>query len=142
MWILHVEDNPGDARLLREAFHEEGIKAEILGAEDGEAALSMLRTQPGPQLIVLDLNLPKMNGEEVLARLKSDPDLRKIPVIVLSSSRDPKDILASYNNHANCYISKPSSYEEFVAIAKGIQDFWLNLVVLPGRARQFSPSFS
>ena len=91
-----------------------------------------------PQLIVLDLNLPKMNGEEVLAALKRDPDLRRIPVIVLSSSRDQKDILASYNNHANCYIAKPSTFEEFVDVAKGIEAFWLRVVALPGRPQRMA----
>lgn len=141
MWILHVEDNPGDARLLREAFQERGIQAQIEGAEDGEIALKLLRERT-PQLIVLDLNLPKMNGEEVLAELKSDPNLRRIPVIVLSSSRDQRDILASYDNHANCYITKPSSFEEFVDIARGIEDFWLRVVALPDRPQRFAQGFA
>jgi chemotaxis family two-component system response regulator Rcp1 len=141
MWILHVEDNPGDARLLREAFQERGIQAQIEGAEDGEIALKLLRERT-PQLIVLDLNLPKMNGEEVLAELKSDPNLRRIPVIVLSSSRDQRDILASYDNHANCYITKPSSFEEFVDIARGIEDFWLRVVALPDRPQHFAQGYA
>ena len=88
-----------------------------------------------PHLIILDLNLPKMDGKQVLLRLKTDPALRKIPVVVLSSSRDPKDVVGSYNNYANCYIPKPLSFEDYVSVAKGIQEFWLRVVSLPNPSR-------
>ncbi len=137
--ILLVEDNPGDVRLIREAFKEVRIEADIEVAEDGEAALARLTHLPEalelPDMIILDLNLPKMDGHQVLLELKMDVHLRRIPIVVLSSSRDPKDIVASYNNYANCYIPKPLAFEDYLSVAKGIQEFWLRVVSLPNRTR-------
>jgi CheY-like chemotaxis protein len=137
--ILVVEDNPGDVRLIREAFRETGTQNEFQVAENGEQALAMLRRQgpylkaPRPQLILLDLNLPKLDGKQVLAEIKADHELRSIPVIVLSSSRSHDDILGSYNGYANCYISKPILFDDFITVAKGITDFWVRVVSLPDR---------
>ena len=138
MRILLVEDNKGDVRLLREAFRETSDNTEIEVAEDGELALAFLKHQgpyahgsPRPHLILLDLNLPKVDGKQVLAAVKNDPELRTIPVVVLSSSRSREDVLGSYNSHANCYIRKPSSFDGFISVARGIQDFWLKLACLP-----------
>ncbi len=135
--ILLVEDNPGDVRMIREAFGEIQLDAHIEATGDGEAALAKLRNPlnaPGsPDLIILDLNLPKMDGKQVLLELKTDPTLRQIPVVVLSSSRDPKDIVGSYNNYANCYIPKPLTFEDYVSVVKAIREFWLGVVSLPNR---------
>jgi CheY-like chemotaxis protein len=139
MRILVVEDNPGDVRLIREAFRETGRHADFQVAEDGAQALLLLRREPPyggaprPNLILLDLNLPRVDGAQVLAAIKSDDELRSIPVVVLSSSRSAEDIRNSYNGHANCYISKPLMFGDFVEVAKGITDFWMNVATLPDR---------
>jgi chemotaxis family two-component system response regulator Rcp1 len=135
--ILLVEDNPGDVRLTREVFKEAKIKNDIKVVNDGEEALAFLRKTgihkeaETPELIILDLNLPKKNGREVLAEIKTDPVLRLIPVIVLTSSSAEQDILNMYSNYANCYITKPLDFEQFIEVITSIKDFWLNIVVLP-----------
>ncbi len=135
--ILLVEDNPADVMLMQEAFKDSTIDKQIHVAVDGEMALDFLRKQHEfenavtPDLILLDLNLPKIDGREVLTQLSKDPKLRRIPVIVLSSSKVEKDILESYDNSANCYIVKPIELEKFVKIVEMIENFWFNLATLP-----------
>lgn len=135
--ILLVEDNPGDARLTLEALHEGKIGNELTVVVDGVEAMALLRREgkyaraPRPELILLDLNLPRKDGREVLAELKADEDLRRIPVVVLTTSQAEKDILTSYDLHANCYISKPVELNEFVRVVQGIENFWLSIVRLP-----------
>ncbi len=135
--ILLVEDNPGDVRLVLEAFREVGPDVHLTAARDGEEALAVLRRQgaqaaaPRPALILLDLNLPRMDGRELLAEIKADPALRPIPVVVLTSSRQDQDVLACYDLHANCYITKPADLDQFIAIVRSIVDFWLTVARLP-----------
>lgn len=135
--ILLVEDNPGDVRLTRESFKEGKIANHIQVAKDGVEAMEILRRQgahqtaPRPDLILLDLNLPRKNGREVLKEIKEDPDLRQIPVVVLTTSEAEEDIVRSYGLHANCYITKPVVLEKFIAVVKSIEDFWLTVVKLP-----------
>ena len=135
--ILLVEDNPGDVRLTQEVL-KEGRIANILNVVmDGVEALRYLRREgdyanvPDTDLILLDLNLPKMDGREVLAVIKADPVLARIPVIVLTTSGAEADILSAYSLHANCYITKPVSLDRFVEVVRSIEDFWLSLVRLP-----------
>jgi two-component system, chemotaxis family, response regulator Rcp1 len=135
--ILLVEDNPGDARLTREAFREACIPCNLAVARDGIEALGRLRGEgefagtPLPHLVLLDLNMPRMDGREVLAALKSDPLLRAIPVVVLSSSEADQDVAAAYDLHANCYVAKPVDLEGFIAVVQAIQAFWFTVVKLP-----------
>ena len=135
--ILLVEDNPGDVRLTREALKEGKVANNLSVAEDGLQALQMLRHEgeyagyPTPDLILLDLNLPKMDGREVLEQIKADSKLRRIPVVVLTTSQADEDILRSYNLHANCYITKPVELNEFLRVVRSIEDFWLSIVKLP-----------
>ncbi len=135
--ILLVEDNPGDVRLTQEAFKEGKLINELSVVEDGEEAMSYLRKQGKyadvhqPDLILLDLNMPKKDGREVLAEIKKDPNLRHIPVIVLTTSQAEQDILKSYNLHANCFITKPVDLKQFNRVVKTIKDFWLTVVKLP-----------
>jgi CheY-like chemotaxis protein len=135
--ILLVEDNPGDARLTRELLHESKICTNLTVLDNGEDALVFLRRGAKypdatlPDLILLDLNLPRKNGTEVLAAIKGDPQLRCIPVVILTSSKAEEDILKTYHLHANCYISKPVGLEQFAAVVKAIDDFWLTIVKLP-----------
>ena len=132
--ILLVEDNPGDIRLTEEALKEGKVKNELIVAKDGEAAIDFLlkRGQHAaairPDLILLDLNLPKKNGHEVLAVIKNDPVLCSIPTIILTSSKTDQDILQTYNNHANCYIVKPVTLDEFIKTIGKIKDFWFIIV--------------
>jgi two-component system, chemotaxis family, response regulator Rcp1 len=134
-----VEDNPGDIRLTIEALKEGKVRNNLYTVEDGELALAYLRRQgqfteaTRPDLILLDLNLPKKNGREVLAEIKDDPELRRIPVVILTVSKAEQDILKSYNLHANCYITKPVDLEQFIQVVKSIEDFWLTVVMLPPR---------
>jgi CheY-like chemotaxis protein len=136
--ILLVEDNPGDVLLTREALRDGKIHTHLSVAADGEEALARLRCQGAyadavrPDLILLDLNLPRLSGREVLAVIKADEQLRRIPVVVLTSSEAEQDILASYDLNANCYISKPVDLEQFIRVIKSIEDFWLTVVKLPG----------
>ena len=135
--ILLVEDNPGDARLTQEALREAKVLNELHLAKDGEEAMSFLRREgkhadaPRPDLILLDLNMPKKDGREVLEEIKVDKQLRSIPVVVLTTSRAEEDIVRTYNNHANCYITKPVDLEQFIKVVKSIEDFWLTIVKLP-----------
>ena len=137
--ILMVEDNPGDVRLTVEALKEGKVRNHLYTVEDGEEALKFLRRQetytkaPHPDLILLDLNLPKKNGREVLKEIKEDPDLRRIPVVILTVSDAEQDILKSYNLHANCYITKPVNLDQFIKVVRSIQNFWLSIVMLPPR---------
>lgn len=135
--ILLVEDNPGDIRLTQEALREGKVLNRISVVRDGEEALAYLRREgqyreaPRPEMILLDLNLPKRNGQSVLAEIKEDPDLRRIPVVVLTSSQAEQDILATYNLHANCYITKPMDLDQFIRVVHSIESFWLTIVRLP-----------
>ena len=135
--ILLVEDNPGDARLTIEALRDAKVRNELNVARDGVEAMAMLRREDGygdaprPDLILLDLNLPRKDGRQVLAEIKSDENLRRIPVAVLTTSQAEQDILASYDLHANCYITKPVDLNEFVRVVQGIENFWLSIVKLP-----------
>jgi CheY-like chemotaxis protein len=135
--ILLVEDNPGDARLAREALKDSKVKNNLAIVDDGVKALEYLRKQgefasaPSPDLILLDLNLPRKDGREVLAEIKGDGMLKRIPVVVLTTSRAEQDVLKSYNLHANCYITKPIDLGQFITVVKSIEDFWLTIVKLP-----------
>jgi CheY-like chemotaxis protein len=132
--ILLVDDNEGDILLTKEALDDARIINKISIAYDGVEALRFLRKQAGgdmPDLILLDINLPKMNGTELLGIIKTDPDLKRIPVIMLTTSSAEKDILASYNNYANCYITKPVDLDRFMDVVRTIEDFWISIVKLP-----------
>jgi CheY-like chemotaxis protein len=131
--ILVVDDSCADVRLLREAVQEQGIVADLLAVEDGEQALAYLANGPRPDLVLLDLNLPRVDGREVLTAMKDDPELRAIPVIVLSTSSSPGDVADCYARHANSYIVKPMHLEELGAVMRAIDDFWLRLARLPTR---------
>lgn len=137
--ILLVEDNPADVRLTREVLSEGRLVNMLHVAGDGEQAIDFLRkrnkhaSSPRPHLILLDLNLPRKDGREVLAEIKSDPDLRLIPVVVLTTSRSDRDILESYNLHANCYITKPVDLLQFMDVLRSIEGFWLTVVQQPPR---------
>jgi two-component system, chemotaxis family, response regulator Rcp1 len=137
--ILLVEDNPADVRLTREVFAEVGLPHRIHVARDGEEAMAMLRREGAhaqmvePDLVLLDLNLPRKDGREVLAEVKSDPGLAHIPIVVLSTSRAERDVLACYRLHANCYLQKPVDFEAFTHLIRGLEDFWLRKVSLPSR---------
>lgn len=135
--ILLVEDNAADVRLTIEALREGKVRNNLSVTRDGVEAMEFLRRQgayaqaPRPDLVLLDLNLPKMDGREVLAQIKADPQLRTIPVVVLTTSSAEADILKSYSLHANCYITKPVDLDQFVTVVKSIDDFWLTIVKLP-----------
>ncbi len=135
--ILLVDDNEGDILLTREALGEARIINKISIAYDGVEAIAFLKKYPPyrgtemPDLILLDINLPKMDGTEVLSIIKNDPELRRIPVIMLTTSSAEKDILASYDNHANCYITKPVDLDRFMEVVRTIEDFWISIVKLP-----------
>jgi CheY-like chemotaxis protein len=135
--MLLIEDNPGDIRLIQEVMKAGKIKNELNFVNNGEEALMYLRkigefaNVPRPDIILLDLNLPKKNGREVLAEIKKDPDLLLIPVIVLTSSSEEKDVLETYAQHANCYITKPVDFNQFINVIQSIANFWLDIVILP-----------
>lgn len=135
--ILLVEDNPGDVRLTVEALKEGKVLNNLSVVRDGVDALAFLRREekyvdaPHPDLILLDLNLPKKSGLEVLKEIKEDPKFRRIPIVILTVSKDEEDILKSYDRHANCYITKPVDLDQFMNIVKSIEDFWLTIVKLP-----------
>jgi two-component system, chemotaxis family, response regulator Rcp1 len=135
--ILLVEDNPGDVRLTIEALKDGKMDNPLDAVRDGVEALAYLRQEgpyaakPLPDLILLDLNLPRMDGREVLAAIKEDPRLRQIPVVVLTTSRAEQDIIKSYHLHANCFITKPVDLDQFVDVVRGIDNFWLSIVTLP-----------
>jgi two-component system, chemotaxis family, response regulator Rcp1 len=135
--ILLVEDNPGDVRLMREALTANGMSKTLSVVEDGEQALSFLRRHgtyseaPRPDLIFLDLNLPRKDGREVLAEIKENSDLRRIPVIVLTTSESETDVKRAYELHANCYVKKPTDLDEYLSVVKACESFWLHVVRLP-----------
>lgn len=135
--ILLVEDNYGDARLAIEAFREANSANQIVTVPDGVAALEYLRRHgqyteaARPDVILLDLNLPRKDGREVLAEIKADPHLRRIPVIVLTTSKATDDIVKTYDLHANCYVTKPLSLDQFFGVIKSIESFWLMVATLP-----------
>ena len=137
--ILLVEDNPGDVRLTREALREGKVRNNLHCVMDGVEALTFLRREahfsdsPRPDLILLDLNLPRKDGRQVLAEVKSDPRLRQIPVVVMTTSKADEDVIRSYDLHANCYIPKPLDLDHFIQVIQGIEDFWLTIVKLPTR---------
>jgi chemotaxis family two-component system response regulator Rcp1 len=138
--ILLVEDNAGDARLAQEALRDGKVRNALHHVWDGEEAMAFLRRSgkyaaaPRPDLILLDLNLPRMDGSEVLAEIKKDDSLKSIPVVILTTSSSERDILRSYNLHANCYITKPVTMVEFIRAVTAVQDFWLTVVKLPTSA--------
>jgi len=136
--ILLVEDNPADVRLTIEALRDARVSNHLTVAPDGVEALALLRGTPSGSkvspydLILMDLNLPRKNGSELLADLKNDPDLKRIPVIILTSSKAETDIIKTYNLHANCYITKPIGFDPFIQMVRSIEDFWLSVATLPG----------
>jgi len=136
--ILLVEDSPDDAALTIDALRDGRVQNRITVVEDGVEAMAYLRRQGAyaaavlPDLILLDLNLPRKNGREVLAEVKQDPELRRIPVVVMTSSDDEKDILAAYNLCVNCYVTKPVDLDQFIGVVKSIGHFWFNIVKRPG----------
>ena len=135
--ILLVEDNPGDVRLTQEAMKEGKMRNNLSVARDGVEAMAFLRREgqyadaPRPDVVLLDLNLPKKDGREVLAEIKADPDLRRIPVVVLTSSKADEDIVNSYDAHANCYVTKPGDLEQFMEVIRSVEGFWVQIVKLP-----------
>jgi CheY-like chemotaxis protein len=135
--ILLVEDNPGDARLAVEALREAKVGNRLSVVQDGVEAVAFLRREgrygqaPRPDLILLDLNLPKKDGREVLAEIKADAELKRIPVVVLTTSKAEQDILSMYELHANCYITKPVDLDQFMHVVRSIEEFWLTVVKLP-----------
>lgn len=135
--ILLVEDNPGDKRLTEEALNEGKIRNNLSWVADGEEAMRFLHREgkythsPRPDLILLDLNLPKKDGREVLTDIKTDPSLRRIPTVVLTTSRAEQDVLRAYDEHANCFINKPVDLDQFLDVVKSIEDFWLTVVRRP-----------
>lgn len=135
--ILLVEDNPGDVRLIQEIFREGRIFNQMEVAHDGEEVLRYLyqqgeyKNKPKPDLILLDLNLPKKNGVEVLDEIKADENLRRIPVIILTASSAEEDITRAYNHYVNCYLTKPIDLNQFITVVQQIKTFWLNIVQLP-----------
>lgn len=137
--ILLVEDNLGDVRLAQEALKEAKVANRLTVVPDGVEAMAYLRREgkyhgvPRPDLILLDLNLPKKDGREVLEEVKGDPDLRTIPVVILTTSRAEQDILKSYDLHANAYITKPVDFDQFISVVQAIEHFWFAIVTLPRR---------
>ena len=137
--ILLVEDNPGDARLAQEALKEGQMASRLKVVVDGVEAMSFLRREgtyagaPRPNLVLLDLNLPRKDGRQVLAEMKADPELRRIPVVVLTTSQAEQDIMRSYDLHANCYITKPVDLDRFITVVRSIEEYWCSVVTLPPR---------
>jgi chemotaxis family two-component system response regulator Rcp1 len=135
--ILLVEDNPGDVDLTREALDIGKLNNILHVVDDGEEAMAFLRREgqyakaPRPDLVLLDLNLPRKNGREVLAEIKSDENLKRIPVVILTTSKAEEDILKTYNLHANCYVTKPIDLDQFIKVVHAIEEFWLTIVKLP-----------
>lgn len=142
--ILLVEDNPGDVRLTKETLRDAKVKINLCVVGDGVEAMAFLRQEgkyagaSRPDLILLDLNLPRKDGREVLAEMKQDPDLKRIPVVILTISNAEMDILKSYDLHANAYVTKPLDLEQFGKIAKAIEDFWLTVVKLPPKEKEIN----
>jgi chemotaxis family two-component system response regulator Rcp1 len=139
--VLLVEDSPGDVRLTKEAFKDAKVHINLHVASDGAEAMAFLGREgehanvPRPDLILLDLNLPKKDGREVLAEIKASPSLKSIPVVILTTSASEEDILRSYLLHANCYITKPVDLDGFLKVVKSVDNFWLSVVKLPRETR-------
>lgn len=137
--ILLVEDSKGDVGLIEEVFEDAKIRNNLRVVEDGEEAILYLRGEGQfsgvlrPDIILLDLNLPKKDGREVLEEIKNDEDLKNIPVVVLTTSKAEVDVLKSYNLHANAYVTKPVDFDQFIKVIKSIEDFWLEVVRLPSK---------
>ena len=135
--ILLVEDSPGDADLAREALEESKLKNNLFVVTDGIQAMEFLHRKgdyadvPRPDLVILDLNLPRKDGREVLKEIKEDDNLKRIPVVILTTSKAEEDVLKTYNLHANCYISKPLDLDKFLEVVHAIENFWMSIVVLP-----------
>lgn len=135
--VLLVEDSPGDVRLTREALKEGKVRNNLSHVADGVEAMAFLRREgkyadaPRPDIVLLDLNMPRKDGREVLAEMKSDENLKRIPVVILTTSEAEQDILKTYDLHANCYLTKPVDLEQFISIVKSVEDFWLTIVQLP-----------
>lgn len=135
--ILLVEDDPDDADRTMDALRDGRVRNRVTLVEDGVEAMAYLRREgkyaaaPRPDLILLDLNMPRMNGREVLAKVKHDDDLRRIPVVIMTSSDDEKDVLAAYNLYVNCYVTKPVDVDQFIGVVKSIEHFWFSIVKLP-----------
>jgi len=140
--ILMVEDNPADARLTREAFVDSKMVNTLHHVRNGDEAMAFLNRKPPyqdaprPDVVLLDLNMPGMDGRAVLAEMKSDPHLKTIPVVVLTTSEADEDIVRSYELHANCYVTKPVDFDKFVTIVQAIDDFWVSVVRLPPQPHQ------
>jgi len=140
--ILLVEDNPADARLIKEVFKDTKIKNELYVVKDGVDAMALLNQEneyaniPRPDVILLDLNLPRKDGREVLKELKEDDTLKSVPIVVLTTSSAEEDIIRTYNNHANCYITKPVDFDQFLKVINAIEDFWLTVVSLPSNLNE------
>lgn len=138
--ILVVEDNPGDARLIKEVLNDNKFYSSLYIVNDGVEAMEFLHNQgkfssvPKPDIIILDLNLPKRDGREVLAEIKSDNELKHIPIVIMTISQAEEDILKTYKLHANCYITKPIDLNEFIKVVKSIEDFWFSIVKLPPKS--------
>ncbi len=143
--ILLVEDNPGDVRLVQEALKDGKVLNRMSVAWDGAEALAFLRREaehagaPRPDLILLDLNLPARSGHEVLAEIKRDPEFKRIPVVILTSSRAEADVVKAYDRHANCYVTKPVTLTEFLGVVRTIERFWLTIVELPPNGTRSRP---
>ena len=137
--IFLVEDNQGDIDLVREVLEEGKLKNTLNVAVDGEEALNYLKKKgkyanaTRPDLVILDLNLPRKDGREVLDDMKSSPDLKSIPVVIMTTSREEEDVLKMYNLHANCYITKPIDFIQFIKVVHSIEDFWFTIVRLPSK---------
>jgi CheY-like chemotaxis protein len=135
--ILLVEDNPADARLIKEVFKDTNVNNKIHVAKDGVEAMEFLNKineysdAPKPDIILLDLNLPRKDGREVLREVKEDEDLKSIPIVILTTSSAKEDVIKTYRNHANCYITKPVDFDQFLKVINAIEDFWLKIVRLP-----------
>jgi CheY-like chemotaxis protein len=137
--VLLVEDDPGDVLMTQEAFEEHKVRNNLAVVNDGTEAIAYLRREgqyadvARPDLVLLDLNLPRRDGREVLAEIKSDPDLRQIPVVVLTTSQADEDIVRSYQLHANAYVTKPVDFDRFIAVVRQIDEFFVSVVKLPPR---------
>jgi len=140
--VLLVEDDPGDVLLTREAFADNKVRNKLHVVHDGEQAMAFLRNEPPyedaprPDLVLLDLNLPRMDGREVLEEVKVDPELRSIPVVILTTSEAEEDIVRSYELHANAYVSKPVDFEQFIKVVRQIDNFFVTVVKLPLNAQR------
>jgi CheY-like chemotaxis protein len=140
--ILLVEDNPADARLIKEVFKDTKTKNRLYVVKDGVEAMAFLNQEvdyvdiPRPDVILLDLNLPRKDGREVLKELKEDNILKRVPIVILTTSSAEEDIIKTYNNHANCYITKPVDFDQFLKVINSIEDFWLSVVKLPSNLNE------